>query len=91
MKSYKGIAPAMPETPKQDPTSKRAQCMIPAWIHPLLLPIGIRKGTRITRLDDLIAKGDWTGIVAAKGKYQAIDEQLGQAPDEDLRHLPKPT
>ena len=34
------------------------------------------KEARITHLDDLIAKGDWNGIVAAAGKYQAIDEQL---------------
>jgi len=45
------------------------------------------KETRITRLDDLIAKGDWTGIVAAAGKYQAIDEQLGQASEEELEAL----
>lgn len=30
---------------------------------------------RVHYLDALIAKGDWAGIVAAAGKYQAIDDQ----------------
>ena len=49
----------------------------------------LKKETRITHLDDLIAKGDWSGIVAAAGKYQAIDEQqlLGQASEEELEAL----
>jgi len=48
----------------------------------------LNKKTRITHLDDLIAKGDWSGIVAAAGKYQAIDEQqLGQASEEELEAL----
>jgi len=47
----------------------------------------LNKETRITHLDDLIAKGDWTGIVAAAGKYQAIDEQLGHASEEELEAL----
>ena len=49
----------------------------------------LKKETRITHLDDLIAKGDWSGIVAAAGKFQAIDEQqlLGQASEEELEAL----
>ena len=43
--------------------------------------------SRISHLDDLISKGDWSGIVAAAGKYQAIDEQLGQASEEELDAL----
>ena len=46
------------------------------------------KETRITHLDDLIAKGDWSGIVAAAGKYQATDEQgQGQASEEEREAL----
>jgi hypothetical protein len=48
---------------------------------------------RISHLDDLIAKGDWTGIVAAAGKYQAVDEQQhslesgGQVSEEEREAL----
>jgi hypothetical protein len=45
------------------------------------------KEDRITRLDSLIAKGDWSGIVAAAGKYQAIDEQLGSPSEEEREAL----
>jgi len=45
------------------------------------------KEARITHLDDLIAKGDWSGIVAAAGKYQAIDEQMGLASEEEREAL----
>mmetsp|Transcript_29089 Transcript_29089/g.49609 ORF Transcript_29089/g.49609 Transcript_29089/m.49609 type:complete len:969 (+) Transcript_29089:313-3219(+) len=43
----------------------------------------LNRETRITHLDDLITKGDWPGIIAAAGKYQAIDEQFGQATSEE--------
>ena len=33
------------------------------------------KQERVAHLDALIEKGDWSGIVAAAGKYQAMDEQ----------------
>jgi len=32
------------------------------------------KAERVNRLDKLIAKGDWAGIVAAAGTYQAMDD-----------------
>ena len=35
------------------------------------------KANRVNYLDNLIAKGDWAGIVAAAGTYQAIDDSLG--------------
>ena len=35
------------------------------------------KAQRVNYLDNLIAKGDWAGIVAAAGTYQAIDDSLG--------------
>lgn len=42
------------------------------------------KQERVHHLDALIAKGDWAGIVAAAGKYQALDDQTG-APTEEER------
>ena len=42
------------------------------------------KQERVHHLDQLIAKGDWAGIVAAAGKYQAIDDQ-GTNPTEEER------
>ncbi|KAL7534749.1 hypothetical protein ACHAXR_006057, partial [Thalassiosira sp. AJA248-18] len=35
------------------------------------------KADRINHLDSLIAKGDWAGIVAAAGTYQAMDDTFG--------------
>ena len=35
------------------------------------------KADRINHLDSLIAKGDWAGIVAAAGTYQAVDDTFG--------------
>jgi hypothetical protein len=48
------------------------------------------KEDRISKLDSLIAAGDWSGIVAAAGQYQAMDEQhdssqSGKAPDDEER------
>eukprot|EP00804_Cyclotella_cryptica_P000051 CCRYP_013723-RB/>CCRYP_013723-RB protein AED:0.04 eAED:0.04 QI:1374/1/1/1/0.71/0.62/8/162/738 len=41
------------------------------------------KSERIRHLDNLIAAGDWAGIVAAAGQYQAMDEEVGQSPPID--------
>jgi hypothetical protein len=41
------------------------------------------KSERIQHLDNMIAAGDWAGIVAAAGKYQAIDDEIGQSPAAD--------
>jgi len=38
------------------------------------------KAERVYYLDALIAKGDWAGIVAAAGKYQAMDDQMEPGP-----------
>ncbi|KAL7539834.1 hypothetical protein ACHAXR_009661 [Thalassiosira sp. AJA248-18] len=39
------------------------------------------KNERVYYLDALIAKGDWSGIVAAAGKYQAMDDKgVGDGP-----------
>ena len=38
---------------------------------------------RIQHLDNLIAVGDWAGIVAVAGQYQAMDEEIGQSPPMD--------
>merc|ERR1712087_583635 len=37
-----------------------------------------RHSERVYHLDALIAKGDWDGIVAAAGKYQAMDDQSSE-------------
>jgi hypothetical protein len=36
----------------------------------------LEKEDRIKHLDELVAKGDWTGIVIASGQYQAMDDDL---------------
>lgn len=36
------------------------------------------RSERVYHLDALIAKGDWAGIVAAAGKYQAMDDQSSE-------------
>ncbi|KAL7520504.1 hypothetical protein ACHAWX_005226 [Stephanocyclus meneghinianus] len=41
------------------------------------------KSERIRHLDNLIAAGDWAGIVAAAGQYQAMDGEVGQSPPID--------
>lgn len=38
---------------------------------------------RIQHLDNLIAVGDWAGIVAVASQYQAMDEEIGQSPPID--------
>lgn len=41
------------------------------------------KSERIQHLDNLIAVGDWAGIVAAASQYQAMDEEIAQCPPGD--------
>lgn len=41
------------------------------------------KSERIQHLDNLIAVGDWAGIVAVASQYQAMDEEIGQSPPVD--------
>ena len=41
------------------------------------------KSERIQHLDNLIAVGDWAGIVAVASQYQAMDEAIGQSPPVD--------
>mmetsp|Transcript_25408 Transcript_25408/g.54653 ORF Transcript_25408/g.54653 Transcript_25408/m.54653 type:complete len:1087 (+) Transcript_25408:346-3606(+) len=45
------------------------------------------KPKRVHHLDALISKGDWAGIVAVAGKYQALDDQMGDGgpPTEEER------
>lgn len=38
---------------------------------------------RIQHLDNLIAVGDWAGIVAVASQYQAMDEEIAQSPPID--------
>lgn len=38
------------------------------------------KQERVYHLDAMISKGDWAGIVAVAGKYQALDDQVGGGP-----------
>ena len=42
--------------------------------------------SRVSYLDSLIAKGDWAGIVAAAGHYQATDDQ-GSGKEEEQKAL----
>lgn len=42
------------------------------------------KSERIQHLDNLIAVGDWAGIVAVASQYQAMDEEIGQSPQTDV-------
>lgn len=43
------------------------------------------KADRINHLDSLIAKGDWAGIVAAAGTYQAVDDTFGAGATQEER------
>ena len=40
-----------------------------------------KEGDRAAELDELIDKGDWTGVVAAASRYSADDKKGGDAPD----------
>ena len=50
--------------------SSAASCSSHSTLH-------VDKDDRIKHLDDLIARGDWVGIVVVAGHYQAMDEDLG--------------
>ena len=42
------------------------------------------KSERIQHLDNLIAVGDWAGIVAAASQYQAMDEEINPGPQDNI-------
>ena len=42
------------------------------------------KSERIQHLDNLIAVGDWAGIVAAASQYQAMDEEIDPIPQDNI-------